>query len=407
MECSSAMWAWWWRLRQFFMPLLKSEAFLITLSFFPCRCSSGHSGLIRDQRRWRRPSTDGLHSQLHDFRTHFRLLGWPLFTEGYYGVWYYAVGSDDTPWILHESLRMVHRIQSAGRHRRSFLLNNRPNDSFRSLCAWFEIENAGGVLLRNTRWFRFGVSSNTCGVVAQGVWPNLLLILVTLLDRKLRSSLDRGTGHCESPLSLPPSPSFCWCSSKSQNEASQKAQHTWKPHLMSKTWKTSSRTNRSCCPPPASLVLLSSPAPSPGSAPNSCILDLNSSQATKTFNLASKYQQWAIQWCFKVLFPLANSISYKFGIVAMTAGLIGVPLGSGLAQRLRPNYPTCDPLICAFGLITSAPFVYLGLVVAPFSTNWAFFFVFIAEITLNLCWSIVADMLLVSAVVDRVAKLDW
>lgn len=106
------------------------------------------------------------------------------------------------------------------------------------------------------------------------------------------------------------------------------------------------------------------------------------------------------------MFPLANSISYKFGIVAMTAGLIGVPLGSGLAQRLRPNYPTCDPLICAFGLITSAPFVYLGLVVAPLSTNWAFFFVFIAEITLNLCWSIVADMLLVSALVERVAKLD-
>jgi hypothetical protein len=90
-----------------------------------------------------------------------------------------------------------------------------------------------------------------------------------------------------------------------------------------------------------------------------------------------------------------NSVSYKFGVVAMMAGLIGVPLGSGLAQRLRLISSTCDPLICAFGLITSAPSVYLGLVVAKYSTNWAFFFVFMAEVTLNMCWSIVADMLLV------------
>lgn len=79
----------------------------------------------------------------------------------------------------------------------------------------------------------------------------------------------------------------------------------------------------------------------------------------------------------------------------MMAGLIGVPLGSGLAQRLRLHYSSSDPQICAFGLITSAPFVYLGLVVAPYSTNWCFFFVFLAEVTLNLTWSIVADMLLV------------
>lgn len=95
------------------------------------------------------------------------------------------------------------------------------------------------------------------------------------------------------------------------------------------------------------------------------------------------------------------SVSYKFGIVAMIAGLIGVPLGSGLAQRFRLIHSSCDPLICAFGLLTSAPFVYLGLAVAQYSTNWCFFFVFLAQVTLNLCWSIVADMLLVSALVDE------
>lgn len=106
-----------------------------------------------------------------------------------------------------------------------------------------------------------------------------------------------------------------------------------------------------------------------------------------------------------------NSISYKFGIVAMMAGLIGVPLGSGLAQRLRLHYSSSDPQICAFGLIASAPFVYLGLVVAPFSTNWCFFFVFLAEVTLNLTWSIVADMLLVRTThgltLKRFAPSSW
>lgn len=79
----------------------------------------------------------------------------------------------------------------------------------------------------------------------------------------------------------------------------------------------------------------------------------------------------------------------------MLAGLLGVPFGSYLAQRLRPFYSDCDPLICAFGLIISSPCIYIALIVAQHSANWCFFFVFAAEITLNLSWSIIADMLLV------------
>jgi MFS transporter, Spinster family, sphingosine-1-phosphate transporter len=79
----------------------------------------------------------------------------------------------------------------------------------------------------------------------------------------------------------------------------------------------------------------------------------------------------------------------------MFAGLIGVPLGSHLAQRFRPIDSQCDPLICAFGLIASAPCVYLGLVCAPYSSTWCFIFVFLAQLLLNQCWSIIADMLLV------------
>lgn len=79
----------------------------------------------------------------------------------------------------------------------------------------------------------------------------------------------------------------------------------------------------------------------------------------------------------------------------MAAGLIGVPLGSMLAQRLRPTIENCDPYICAVGLFISAPMVFLGLIMASTSGTWCFIFVFMAQVALNMSWSIVADILLV------------
>lgn len=80
----------------------------------------------------------------------------------------------------------------------------------------------------------------------------------------------------------------------------------------------------------------------------------------------------------------------------MASGLIGVPLGSYLAQRFRQHSQKCDPIICAWGLFISAPMVFIALVLARTNGFWCFTFVFFAEVSLNLCWSIVADMLLVS-----------
>lgn len=80
----------------------------------------------------------------------------------------------------------------------------------------------------------------------------------------------------------------------------------------------------------------------------------------------------------------------------MASGLIGVPLGSYLAQRFRQHSHKCDPLICAWGLFISAPMVFIALILARSTDNWCFLFIFLAEVTLNLCWSIVADILLVS-----------
>lgn len=82
-------------------------------------------------------------------------------------------------------------------------------------------------------------------------------------------------------------------------------------------------------------------------------------------------------------------------MITMLAGLIGVPLGSMLAQRLRRVIENCDPHICAAGLLISAPMVYMALVLPKTDSTLCFMFIFFAQVALNLCWSIVADILLV------------
>lgn len=97
-----------------------------------------------------------------------------------------------------------------------------------------------------------------------------------------------------------------------------------------------------------------------------------------------------------------NDVSYKFGLLAMMSGIIGVPLGSMLAQRLRPRYPRADPVICAVGLLTSAPLVYCALLAAasPY-TGLCYTLIFLAELFLNMNWSIVADVLLYVVIPTR------
>lgn len=79
----------------------------------------------------------------------------------------------------------------------------------------------------------------------------------------------------------------------------------------------------------------------------------------------------------------------------MSAGIIGVPLGTFLSSKLRYRYPNSDALVCANGLLISAPLIYFSLVLARHSGGWCFTLVFFAEVSLNLGWGIVADILLV------------
>lgn len=80
----------------------------------------------------------------------------------------------------------------------------------------------------------------------------------------------------------------------------------------------------------------------------------------------------------------------------MLSGIIGVPLGSYLSQLYSKKYPRCDPLICAFGLILSAPLMSGAMLTVSSNSTLTYVLIFFAELTLNLNWAVVADILLVS-----------
>lgn len=89
-------------------------------------------------------------------------------------------------------------------------------------------------------------------------------------------------------------------------------------------------------------------------------------------------------------------MALKFGIITMMSGLVGVPAGAFLAQRLRVNYPRADPIICAVGLLISAPLLFVASLLVTTHPILCYTLIFFGEVALNLNWSIVADMLLVS-----------
>ena len=79
-------------------------------------------------------------------------------------------------------------------------------------------------------------------------------------------------------------------------------------------------------------------------------------------------------------FTLIAFFRYRFGIVMAFAGLLGVPLGSTLAQVIRHKVPNADPLVCGTTLLMSVPVMYAGFIVARFNTEWCYGLTFLAGI---------------------------
>lgn len=100
-------------------------------------------------------------------------------------------------------------------------------------------------------------------------------------------------------------------------------------------------------------------------------------------------------------FPNTFSVSFKFGVVTMLAGIIGVPLGSYLSTKLSKRYPRSDPVICAMGLLISAPLIAASMLFVTVNSTLAYVLVFLGEVALNCNWAIVADMLLVRTFLDK------
>lgn len=96
-----------------------------------------------------------------------------------------------------------------------------------------------------------------------------------------------------------------------------------------------------------------------------------------------------------------SDVSFVFGAITMMAGIIGVPLGSYLSTRLSKHYPRSDPVICAMGLLLSAPLIAASMLFVTWNSTMAYVCVFLGEVALNCNWAIVADMLLYVVVPTR------
>ena len=90
-----------------------------------------------------------------------------------------------------------------------------------------------------------------------------------------------------------------------------------------------------------------------------------------------------------------SSVAFVFGVMTMVAGIIGVPCGAILSTKLKIKFPRADPVICGIGLAITTFLFFISLMWgAEENIILAFVLIFIGEISLNLNWSIVADMLL-------------
>lgn len=83
----------------------------------------------------------------------------------------------------------------------------------------------------------------------------------------------------------------------------------------------------------------------------------------------------------------------------MLSGAIGVPMGTYISSKWRPDFESCDPHICAIGLFVSAPLIYAALILSQSNEVLCFCAVFVAQLAVNVCWPLTADILLVRQII--------
>ncbi|XP_042331968.1 protein spinster homolog 1 [Sceloporus undulatus] len=119
------------------------------------------------------------------------------------------------------------------------------------------------------------------------------------------------------------------------------------------------------------------------------------------FLYRSRLANGSLQPCPPGKVCTGDSDSLIFGIITCVTGVLGVTLGVEISRRWQRTNPRADPLVCATGLIGSAPFLFLAVVCAQSSIIATYVFIFIGETLLSLNWAIVADMLLYVVIPTR------
>ncbi|CAH1184670.1 unnamed protein product [Phyllotreta striolata] len=90
----------------------------------------------------------------------------------------------------------------------------------------------------------------------------------------------------------------------------------------------------------------------------------------------------------------SDNTAFIFGAITMLAGIIGLTLGAVLSQFFKKKYKFFDPLICGTGLLLSAPCLFAVTYAVTYNVTIMYILLFLGQVSLNLNWAIVGDILL-------------
>ncbi|XP_026854377.2 protein spinster homolog 3 [Electrophorus electricus] len=125
---------------------------------------------------------------------------------------------------------------------------------------------------------------------------------------------------------------------------------------------------------------------------------------TPTFLSRARVKQGIMPPCVKE--PCDPSDSLIFGVITVVTGIMGVFVGTAISRKLRDRLPSADPIICAVGMLSSSPCLFLAIVLAGTSIPVTYTFIGIGEVLLSLNWAIIADILLYVVIPTRRATAE-
>ncbi|KAL7838185.1 hypothetical protein AOLI_G00265890 [Acnodon oligacanthus] len=125
---------------------------------------------------------------------------------------------------------------------------------------------------------------------------------------------------------------------------------------------------------------------------------------TPTFLSRARVLQGITPACSKE--PCDPSDSYIFGGITVGTGIVGVLIGTSISRKLRNTVPNADPLICAVGMLSSSPCLFIAIILAASSIPGTYACIGIGETLLSLNWAILADILLYVVVPTRRATAE-